>query len=135
MSLTEAEIREKLGLKSHAEHEYDVFLNALPERAKTTCWTKEQLVRARYRGTGRTTEMIIQALGAVSYGFRVIITAYDYNAARYMLGTARRYADKLGLPPQNIRAEPRAQRATSPVQYTKHDGVVVYDDHYNGGEG
>lgn len=134
MPLTEAEIREKLGLKSHAEHEYDVFLNELPQRAKETCWTKEQLVRARYRHTGRTTEMLIRALGAVSAGHRVILVGHTFDHASRMTKQARRWADALGLRPDMITGESYNQRAMG-IPWTEHSGVLVFADHYNGGEG
>lgn len=132
--LADSQIREKLGLKSHAEHEYDVFLEELPERAKNTSFTKEQLVRARYRHTGRTTEMLIRALGAVSCGHRVILVAHNFDWASRITRMARTYAVSLGLEPNMITGESEAQRQQG-IPWADHSGVLVFTDHYTGGEG
>lgn len=88
------DIRQQLGLKSHAEHEYEVFLKLSdPERQRLSSY--EQRVRDRYRQTGRTTEMLLRVIEALTEGHLCMIVVDHPNQKRNIERKLREWIDTL----------------------------------------
>lgn len=101
--MTEEEIREKLGLKSAEEAEYDgrmrwhIHAQSRPVR---------DALRAKDRQTGRTTNMIVKLLARLSEGApcgrsccpsEAVVVVHSYDMGRFIRQTVEEYGKRLGI--------------------------------------
>jgi len=94
------EIRKRLNLRPHDEVEFDAFLR-LPRMLEIVGYTTA--VQGRYRGTGRTTEMLLIALSDVSEGKSVLVIAHSNAFAKMLETILDDWADQLGFNKQLIK--------------------------------
>lgn len=103
--LTDTDIRERLGLLPHLDflksayfnERHDAHLKWLRVYKAVTPSAEDFL-----RGSGRTTEMLIKALIALSEGDKVTVVGYDSKYTRTLLNDLVNRAGFLGLPTENI---------------------------------
>ena len=80
------------------------------------------------RRTGRSTEMMLEALVEVSEGREVWIAGWEQSWEEKMVRQVRMWADKLGLDPKLVK--PHRRRPRGPGRDEDNKGVYV--DHYMG---
>ena len=86
-------IREKLGLISFDEFEYDMLLQL---GARTFRFAnKQQAINERFRQTGRSTKIICQMLEDVSNGEQVIFLSHNRYSTERLRMLAKKYASDL----------------------------------------
>jgi hypothetical protein len=133
--LADTEIRERLGLlprldflKSAAFNERrDAHLKWLRVYKAVTPSAEDFL-----RGSGRTTEMLIKALIALSEGDKVTVVGYDSEYTRTLLNDLVNRAGFLGLPTENIVMMQEFSRYND---YQRGRGyslppIKIFHDHY-----
>lgn len=132
--LTDTDIRESLGLLPHLDFLKNAIFNVRHDAHLK--WLREfknvePSAEDFFRGSGRTTEMLIKALIALSEGEKVAVVGYDTT---YTANLTRDLIDRamfLGLPSENIVKLPRPEKY-SPQRPSKSypPAVKVFYDHY-----
>ena len=92
-------IMEKLGLKPFDEFEYNTLLEL--GKREAVIGRKNNIIE-RYRQTGRTTRMLVEALSEISFGKSVIIVAHNNAFARDLEGKFCTFARRCNIPIRNI---------------------------------
>lgn len=117
--LTLSQIRETLGFeppdqfaKKRQEYNKAHVVEMIGCSGKSTSDLTEQLSRC----TGRTTEMLIQAVQASQFGF-VIIYGHNNDFTKYLVKEAKRFCLLCGLDPEHILSSPESGTSICGVFY------------------
>lgn len=134
MNMTLDDIRCAIGLKPHAEFEYEQLLT-LAERMR--CIQHDVAVRERFRQTGRTTEMLLGAMYAViDSPCNVLVVAHSSPMAHHMHDTIMSWLKKLNIVPHSVSASTIVLSATSSMTFVSSNQMQMgtlpkYDLTYN----
>lgn len=93
--MTPDEIRKKLNLKTPRRHELEAIRRNL--ESKLDLLTDDMAHECFYRMTGRTTNVLVDALAAHAEGKHVILKADTDKMEHYMYMLFCRYAQELGI--------------------------------------
>lgn len=101
-TITADTLRERLGLRDPKVFELEQRWKRASVRLSHGDITRQEVLA---RGTGRTTEMLLQGLAHVaSTGEHVLFLTFCRDSARMLERRAREYAEQLGIDPRRITA-------------------------------